>query len=501
MRGLTRASVLAFKEETTEGVLKLPTSGTDGFVAIIPDPEFSGERELLESEEQKNSIGSAKPILGLESPTAVFSHYIRASGTSGVAPSYAPVLKGVFGSQAVQATERLTTTGSTVSQVKLASGGSDYARGKAILLKNGAGYVIRPVDTVSGNDLNLGFDLPVAPGAGIGCGKFVNFSPLTSGHPAISAHLYNGNSHSWEAVAGGKVTEMSFDANAGELIQGQFTMVGTRYYFNPIVITSTDTKLDFNDGSARVATIAEGVYTPRELAVALTTAMNAQGSTDTFTVTYHDTGANAGKFTIETDGAALSLLWNTGANAANTVGDKLGFNTAADDSAALTYTSDNEQSWTAGYTPTYDNADPNVAIDNEVLLGDSNDITTACASTISFAFTNENTQVKCVSAPTGVDSNFFNKRSVTITMSVILEKHDTDLSYRFKTGADTKFLYNFGVKSGGNWSPGKIASLYLPSCVVSSFKTVSLEGVVGAEIVLTSFVDASANGEIYLNFL
>lgn len=499
-RGLTRASVMAIKEETTEGTLKVPAATTD-FIAIQPTPEMSPNIESLANDEIRNSIGQAKPIQGLEQPEASFSHYLRHSGVEGQAPNFGPLLKAVFGETTVQSTQRTTTSGSTTTVLALAAGGSDYARGKAALVKDGTnGYSIRPIHSVSGNNLTLGFALANAPATGINLGKYVNYSPLNSSHPALSVHLYNGNDHSWEAIAGGKVTEFSFNAAAGELVNADYSLVGTKYFFNPVEILATDTKLDFLDNATtRAATITAKIYrTPHELATALQDAMNSLGSANTFTVSYSN---STGKYTIASTGTTLSLLWNTGANAANTVGDKIGFSTAADDTGALTYTSDNAADWGAAYTPAYDSADPVVAKFSEVLIGDGSSSVSFCANNIDFSFSNENTQVLCISAESGVDANFFSQRTVTVTVSGVIEQHDVDFFNKYINNTELRFCFNTGVKSGGNWVAGKCLSVYVPTCTISSFQTSDLDGVVGVELELTGFVDSSGNGEIYLNFL
>ena len=198
-RGIFKATVLATKKETTEGTLVLPTTGAD-FVPMQPDASIKPNIESLSNDEIRSSIGLAKPIQGLESPEASFSLYLKHSGVEGQAPNYGELLEAVFGSTTVQSTERTLTTGSTTSVVNLAAGGSDYARGKAILLKDATNnFQIRPVHSVSTNALTLGFNLSVAPLTGTTCGKFVNFSPANDSHPSISVTKYNGNGHSTEA--------------------------------------------------------------------------------------------------------------------------------------------------------------------------------------------------------------------------------------------------------------------------------------------------------------
>lgn len=498
-RGIFKATVLATKKETTEGTLVLPTTGAD-FVPMQPDATITPNIESIANEEIRSSIGQAKPIQGLESPEASFSLYLKHSGVEGQAPNYGELLEACWGSTSVQSTERTTTSSSTTTLIKLAAGGSDYSRGKAILLKDPTnGYSIRPVHSVSSNDLTIGFAVSSAPASGVTCGKFVNFSPANDSHPSISLTQYLGNGHSVQALAGGKVTELSLEANAGELINASYSLVGTKYFFNPIEITASTDVLDFYDGSTDYAvTMTNKVFrNPQELASALETAMNATASADTFTVTYSNT---TGKFTLASNGSTFSLKFSSGTNTAQTIATKIGF-TVADETGALTYTSDSAMSYAAPATVSFDNADPLVAKNNQVFIGGATDNVNFCANSISFTFSNENAQVKCVGAETGVDANFFSGRTVEVQISGVIEKFDADLFNRYLNNSETRFLYNFGEKSGGNWVAGKCGCIYIPTCTVSAFETQDLDGVVGVNVTLTGFVDASGNGEVYLNFL
>lgn len=498
--GNTRSSVLAIKKETTEGTLIDPGAATD-FVALQPDVTLTPSFEVLNSDELRSSIGSAKPIQGLESPSLSFSHYLKASGTEGSAPEYGDLLESAFGSTSSNSTQRLTTSSSTVSLIKLASGGSDFARGKAVLVKDGTnGYSIRPILSVSTNDLTPGFNLAAAPASGIGVGKCVNYAPENSAHPAFSAWLYRGNGHMTEAMAGCQTTQFGFNAQAGQLINASFTAEGTKYFFNPIRIASTDQYLDFLDNATtRAASITAKVYRdPGELATALQDAMNALGSSNTFTVTYSST---TGKFTLTSNGTTFQLLWNTGANTANTIGDKIGFSTAADDTGALTYTSDNAQTYAAPYTPSYDTSDPVAAKYLEILLGDATDTACFCAQSVDFTLSVEKTNVLCICAESGVQQKLATSRTATMTITALLDKYEAAQFKRFRSNTSLAAAFNFGPRSGGNWVAGSCGNLYMPSAVISSFEVTDLDSVVAIQIELTAFVDSSGNGEVYLNFL
>jgi len=498
--GQTRNSVMAVMVESVEGTPVAP-SGATSFIALQPDTGMNPAFDSLQNEELRGSIGQAKAIQGIERPEGGFPHYLKHSGTEGEAPEIHELLKAAFGSATVNSTERTTTTSSTVSVLKLGAGGSDFSRGFAGLIKDGTnGYSIRPFHSVSSNDITLGFNLANAPATGVNIGKCINYSPTNTGHQSLSFHRYDGNGHLYQLIAGGKVTEFNFTAPAGEFVNANFSYAGTKYFFNPIYIAATDTKLDFNDGSDDfAATVTAKWYRdPHELAQAIQDSMNAQGAADEYTVTFDD---STGKFTIVTDGSTLSLLWNTGSNTSNTIGDKIGFSVAADDTSATTYTSDNALSYAAPYTPTYDSSDPLAAKNHEVLLGDADDNATMDPRSVTFTMSNERTEVTSVAAESGIYSNIFTGRTVTVSIQALIQKHDADKFRRFRENEETRFCYNFGSKSGGNWVAGKCGCLYIPTCTISSFQVVDLDRVIGIDMELTAFVDSSGNGEVYLNFL
>lgn len=501
-----RASVLAIVREVTAGTPVAPTVGTD-FIALQEGFTFAPNFEQLENAEIRASIGVSKTIQGLEVPNGSYDHYFRASGVEGQAPNYGLLLESALGATSTNSTQRLTAAASTVSLVKLAAGGTDFARGKAILVKDGTnGFNVRNVVSVSTNDLTIAFQLPAAPAAGIGVGKCVNYAVADTGHPTVTQWLYRGNGGALEVIAGAQVTELAISVAAGELINASYTFEGTKYHFNPINITATDTFLDFtdDDGTFAASITAQLYRSPHELAQAIEDAMNTANPGETKTVTYIDTGANKGKFHIASTGTVLSLLWNTGGNAANTIGDKIGFSTAADDTgtAATTgYFSDSTVSFANAITPSYDSADPQAAKNNEVLLGDADDIVCFCASTIDVSLTNEVQNVECVCAESGVQEKLILRRVVEAEIVAILERFDADKFNKFASNSDVKFAFTFGSKSGGNWVPGTVANVFIPSATISSHELGDNNGLATLEITVRAYVDSTGGGEFYLNFL
>lgn len=494
-----RASVLAIVEETEEGKFQLPANATD-YIAKQPDFSISPEVEELENEEIKNSIGRSKSILGRENPTASGAHYWRGSGVAGTPPAYAPILKAAFGAQVVAPTGMVTDSGSTVSVVKIDDAANKVERGMTLLVKYATGWVARPILSVSGDDVTLGFNLPTAPDAGVGLGRPVMWKPTNEGHPTLSVSHWLGNGGGIEAIAGARVTSLGIAAESGELVNMDMSLEGTWFGFNPVVITATNKFLDFNDGTVRAAKIAERVYKdPHDLAEALTASMSGLSS-DEITVSYNDKGANAGKFTIATDGATLALLWDSGTNSANSVGALLGFDTAADDTGATSYVSDDEIDLASPQSPVFDaNSDPVVAKDSLVLMGDAADNVCFRADSVTVTLDTPKTEVGSICAESGVDSSRINSREVTIEIEAALREYDADVFRRFRRNEDTRFFMALGPKVGGNFDEGRLMSVFCPSATVVEPEVTDEEGIVFINFTLRGFVDAQGSGEIYMN--
>lgn len=492
-----RASVLAIVEETTIGELKMPTSGTQ-YLALQEGFSLSPNFATQENAEIRASIGVSKLIQGLEQPEGSFDHYLRHSGVEGQAPNFGLMLKSLLGASSVNATERLTAASSTISLIKMAAGGSDMARGKAFLIKDGTnGYSIRSVMSMATNDATLAFDLENAPAAGIGLGKCVNYAPANEGHPTLSVHLYRGNGGAYEAMAGSRVASATFTVQAGDLINASYALQGTKYFYNPIEIPAGKF-LDFEDDDGAVsAPIPAGIYrTPQELAAAIQAAMRTVQTGETASVVYQNT---SGKFRISCTGTVFELQFLTGTNNANQIDTRIGF-THTDHTGATFYASDTAISLAAPHVPSYDNADPRVAKNNEVLLGDSDDTTCFCASAIDITVTNEIQDVECVCAESGVQEKIINRRTIELNVTGILERYDADKFDKFSNNSDVRFQYSFGQRSP-NWVAGTVCSIFIPSATISSHELGDNNGIVTMQIGVRPYVDNTGAGEFYINFL
>jgi len=101
---------------------------------------------------------------------------------------------------------------------------------------------------------------------------------------------------------------------------------------------ATNNKIYFKDSgaTARIATLASSTYSADELCTQIKTQMEAVCS-DTFTITYYESGSNQCKFNIKDNTGAFELTCTLTTNAA---WDTIGFSTAANKTGADNYTAD-----------------------------------------------------------------------------------------------------------------------------------------------------------------
>jgi hypothetical protein len=404
------------------------------------------------------------------------------------------VLEACLGGTSTASTEYDTVSGSTVAVLKVNTGeGAFWERGQAALIKDGTnGYRIRCIDSIATDDLNMSFNVPVAPASGVNLGKCVLYKPASVGHPTLSLWHYIGNSGALQALAGGRVTSAAFSMTAGELINASYSLEGVGYFFDPIVVVAGSNLIQFNDGAPKTATIAVKAYkSPIELADAIATAFTAAAGA-TVTCVYSST---TGKFTL-TKAAAVGITWLTGTDS---IGATIGF--TADDVAVTTTTSDSAVSFASPQSPSYDTSDPLVAKDNEVMLGLATEYACFSASTVSFTVNTPKANINSICAQSGVSGSVINSREVTISVSALLNQYQAVEFERFRVGTAVKFQYSFGSKSAGNWTAGKSGALYCPSATISAFTIADADGLAQIDIELNAFVNSTGDGEVYVSFV
>ena len=410
------------------------------------------------------------------------------------------MFESLLGEKSVVAIERDTvsaTAGTTSARgtVEVDAGeGVEFSRGVALLMKDAVnGYQIRNVYSVAGDVLTLGQNVLNAPANGTSLGKAITYKPADELHPTLACWLYRANGGAVEMMQGGRVTEGSIEVTAGEFVNGSFTIAGIGYSFDPIEINSTNKNIDFNDGGLDVnINVAEKFYKdPHQLADALRVAMQSL-TADVISVSYGDAD---GKFTISSDGVTFELNFSQ----ANSIGSAIGFD-AVDETSATTYSSDSPIDLGSPQSPDFDNANPLVAKNNEVLIGDFHSIDCFEASSLTASVTGSKADIASICSETGKAGSIISDREVEVEVSALLSKFDADKFRRYREGENIQFTFNFGEKSGGNWVAGKSANLYMPTSTVSSFKLSDADGLVQLEMTLKGYVD-DGNGEFYINLI
>jgi len=495
-----KKSVMAIVKEAVEGTPISPTNSKE-YIALQDGFDMEPAFSELENAELVASIGKAKTILGTEEPTASVNHYVRHSGVEGVEPAYGLMFESLLGGKTIVAIERdsvASTTGdeSNRGTVDVDAGeGVEYERGVALLIKDASnGYQIRNVYDVVGDQLILGQNLLNAPANGTNLGKAIAYKPADELHPTLAMWLYRANGGAVEMMQGGRVTEGSIEVTAGEFVNGSFTVAGIGYSFDPVEINSSNKNINFNDGGLDVnIDVAEKFYKdPHQLADAIQVAMQSLTS-DVITVSYDD---STGKYTVASDGVTLELNWT----AANSIGLAIGYDTGADDTGATSYVGDTPLDLSSPQNPDFDSANPLVAKNNEVMIGDFHDVDCFEASTLTASVSGSKADIPSICAETGKSGSIISEREVEVEVSSLLSKYNADKFKRYREGENIQFTFNFGEKSGGNWVAGKCANLYMPTATISSFKLEDADGLVQLSMTLKGYVD-DGKGEFYINLI
>ena len=502
----TKAAIVA---EVTSGTPVMP-SATSDYTALQDGFTMEPNFETLTSAELRGTIDAAEPILGLEAPTASMSHYIRHSGTEGVAPDWNLLPKSIWGAETVNSTERTTTTGSTAGSstaaaiINLAAGGTDFSaisKGIAMLIKDATnGYSVRNATSVATNNVTVAFNLANAPATGVTCGKAVYYSnDASDAGKAVTLVNYLGDGGAIQMVAGAKVDSATINLPAGDFINGDFTFIGSSYYFNPIEI-STANKIDFkvDGGSELTAALTAKVYRdPAELAAEVQSKMDAL-TVRTITCTY---SSSTGKFTIASaDATTLDLLWSTGTNTATTAGTKLGYVITSDDTSALSYLADNAQVWSAPQVGVLDSEGPLTAKGTELMVGSYADYGCLSNADVTINFSKSASDVMDACATSGKSDTLFNGREITVDVSSYVTRHDVSKWLAFKDNTTVQFAYTAGRKSGSNWVAGSVVNFFAPSMKVSSLTIEDSDGLLALNFTLSAFTNGTDNA-LVMNLL
>jgi hypothetical protein len=276
-----------------------------------------------------------------------------------------------------------------------------------------------------------------------------------------------------------------------------------------LVVTASNKYIEVEEdaGGEEIVSITEKVYKdPVQLATALQDALNNHsGLAATYVVSYSST---TGKFTITASGGptTITIGWKTGAvhgadNADTHIGTLLGFSDTADDSGALTYTSDNAITLTSPYTPTFDDVDMIVAKNLTCLLGDATDTTCFSAASVNFTLNNARGVNDSICTESGRDGSVITGRTCEIAVVANLSQYEAKNFSRFRLGDELGFMVNFGNKSANNWVKTKAGCLSALSATISAFSLSDNNGLMQLNMTLSPFVNSTSQDEVALSFV
>lgn len=498
----TRNTRMAIVCEEEEGCPKLPTAPEE-FICLQDGFSVTPNIENIDNAELKGGLAPGKGCIGRITGESSFDVYTRNSGQVGVAPGTTGLLETLFGTVKEVATTTILAGVTDACTFEVQPGdGENYKCGDAILI-NGE---IRPVASVDGDVITTLFNFPTAPSIGDEIAQVITLCPNDCPEKSVTLWNYMANGACIQMIPGARVTGFSLGAAAGEKITGSYTVEGTGYFYNPVLPDASNNVLDFTDDTGTYQVVVENTKSkvfagPVRFAEAVQAAMNDSGTTRTYTVEYNATACD-GTYTItSTDGLLLELLWSSGAGAANTIAELLGFDPSADSTGLNVYQSANPVDLTSPIEPTFDNLDsPLIAKGHEIYIGDK-DAKCFCVSDFSFSVNVPTEDIPCIKAESGVDGKVPTERTSEMSFTAILPEYDVDIIERLVNNTCTPITYIGGVRDGAcKWIPGKSVVFTIKTGAITSFSKTDLNGLVAVEVTLTGFGN-NDGGEVFISYV
>ena len=518
-----RRSTAAAVLKAFEGTLQKPTSGTQ-FLAIQPDFSLAPNFTTTENVELKDDIMSGKNIVTGEAPTGTFSHYLTGSGTAGTPPEYGSIVQASFGGFRSSTSEQTLAAGSTTSVLKFANAAAaaTFKKGDACLIKDSAnGWSVRPVESVSGTDVTLGFNLESAPGTSVKVGAFISYFPLNDNMPVFDMWHYIGAGESGvENIKDCRVTSMSVSVNAKDLINATYSFEGTQYRFNKdfrdgFRLFNYNNKLTVvnTQGGSRTSTEVELTAQSYASGAALATEIQTKVSAITGLTSFRATFSN-NRFSFTSTAAYLFDFQAASAvpEGAATLADVLGFeSTDVSSTAPSTGTKASTKNaqlyrdYSSGLTESYDDTDPIIARGQQVFIGDASDNICIDSSSVSVSINTPKALITSICEESGNYRSLISSRSATITVSAHLQDDDRRFFDKFQDGDTTQFAIVAGKKTtvggGPQWKPGETFVIYGSPASITSWAVTGSNDVYMLDLELTCYSPGDGSGSIFLSYV
>lgn len=525
-----RTSTLAIVRKGCEAPLEVPSENNQ-FVAIQSDLSFAPNIETTENPEIRNDIMAAQAVISGESPSVTFSHLLKGSGEEGKVPAYGPLLESTFGGLRDlkdATTKTKATSGGDKSKIVFddANTASRYEKGDILLVRNqatDAEFELRPVKEVSGNTVELGFDLDFNIADDVAIGKTTTFFPKNAGFPVVDMwHYLEGGDAGLEWMKDGRTVTTAITANAKENINVTYTVEGLAYGLNDkdylrIEVSATGNAnrlqvIPSVGGSSRpktAVTIPAKTYTPDELAAALQTELRKLTNGGNISVDIGSTGKieiSFGSASSDVDALAFPFQ-GAGNDGAEVIGAQLGFNTGsnfpvgtAHETIRLPNTPQGEY-LPDGLEPEYESTPPVNARNQRLYLGSETGENICLHSpTLSFNIGTAKTTLTSICVESGNYASVINERTASMTVTTYLEQNDQRFFQRFKEGDQISFFFAGGNKSDGDWKKGECFGIYGSEATITSFSLSQVDNVYAIDMEVTCYSPGDGTGSIFLGF-
>lgn len=521
-----RRSTAAIVLKHFESMLRKPTAGSQ-FIALQPDFSLNPNFTTTENIELKDDIMSGKNIVTGEAPGGTLSHYFTGSGKPGVAPEYGPILQTTFGGYRALPAEVMTVAGSTRSILKFSEGNAAmFTKGDGMLIKDNAnGWALRPVESVNGDEVTLGFQLSAAPAAGVGTSQYVTYFPLNDNLPVFDIwHYLGGGESGVETIANCRTTSLTINATAKDLINSTFNFEGTDYGFNEEYVdnltlfesNNTFRLISEKSKAGELVTLeakkyenSDGDPDPAALAAEFQAKVRRVTGYSAATMSY---SATTKKFTFtSTKGYNLDFYSEGGGNPS--LAKILGYkqeDVLDNDLRTGAFTSPNTlfltRDYRHGLTEVYDDADPIIARGQRLFIGDLTDNICIDSSSVTINIGTPRSLITSICEESGNYASLINARMATISVSAHLQDDDRRFFDKFQDGDDIRFAFMAGRKDRQDdgtfqWKAGESFIVYGSPASITNWNITSSNEVYMLDLEMTCFSEGDGLGSIFVSYV
>lgn len=228
-------TIIAVKQETTEGTYVAPAATTDYLQPLSDGFDLGKKKDLIERNILTSSIGKVTPRTGQKSVSATLPVEFRASGVEGGQTDFHLLLLGLLGNTRNRAST-ITTKASIGTTTTAPIEDADIASllvGDPVIFKVSGAHHLAVITSKVSTPGSASITFLPAAGAAIPASTVISKSqtyyPANSGHIPLSLSYYLGNEILDKAI-GCKVTEMSLDNfQTGQLASLKFGLEGLSF--------------------------------------------------------------------------------------------------------------------------------------------------------------------------------------------------------------------------------------------------------------------------------